>query len=162
MSQTARKDEKQILHNQRRSVRVSASAPHLDACVECILGNVLSSLHVRHLKQWQRQSTCGPLRQIYGLLTSSPISGCFPPAFVLTQLNAGYDSPDVVLVPGRPCLRPSDEQAVMSAKRSGRRGQVWADFSADGGKSSVCHSGRAEKEEKSLFEALIDLCVSQY
>lgn len=47
----------------------------------------------------------------------------------------------------------------MSANCSGRRGQVWGDFSADGVKSSVCHSGRAEKEEKSPFEALIDLCV---
>lgn len=50
MSQTVKKDEKQILHNQLRPLRVSASAPHSDACVECILGNVLSSPHVRHLK----------------------------------------------------------------------------------------------------------------
>lgn len=79
-----RKDGKQILHNRQVSLRVSASAPHLDACVECILGNVPSSPHVRHLKRQQRQITCGPSQADLWAVNVVPPPA--PPAVFLLRL----------------------------------------------------------------------------
>lgn len=91
------------------------------------------ALIVRHLKQRQRQSTCGPLRQIYGLLTSS-LPFCVPSCFLFRRWpkrrlrfsRPGAADKSHSLPFGRTGLRLSGSSAQAgcrgSANPSGRRG----------------------------------------